>query len=148
MYPICTVIQMGLCNGPNLPSMRLDALQLHSLCQPGLLHPSRGVTSREWTKLLIFFPTHKNDAKGRTELDEDYHEYQCLCWTLLCSFFLAGNPFPACLVTWAACGCEGWILGCLVMKKGIASGAGFADICVGGKVDQPRPRLFWLAEVE
>lgn len=34
------------------------------------------------------------------------------------------------------------------MKKGIASGSGFADICVGGKVDQPRPRLFWLAEME
>lgn len=40
--------------------------------------------------------------RGRTELDEDYHEYQCLCWTLLRSFVLTGNPLPACPVAWAA----------------------------------------------
>lgn len=92
----------GFYNGPNLPSLRSDALKLCSLCQPGFLQPSRGVICREWMRLLISFHTHKNDARGRMELDEYYHKYQCLCWILVCSFFLAGNPFPACLVICAA----------------------------------------------
>lgn len=32
-----------LYNGPNLPSLKSDALKLCSLCQPGLLHPSSEV---------------------------------------------------------------------------------------------------------
>lgn len=84
----------GLCNGPKLPRLRSDALKLCSLCQPGFLHPSRGVTCRDQTRLLIAFLTHKNDARGRMELDEDCHKYQCFSWILSCSFFPAGNPFP------------------------------------------------------